>query len=166
MGYIRGSERPAGCVFCDAPRQADADALIVARAQHVYVILNRYPYNAGHLMIVPYAHVASQEALEPAALAECMTTLNRALGALRALYNPPAFNWGANLSAAAGAGIAEHFHLHVVPRWGGDANFMTTIAQTRVIPDELPNTQRELSAVWQRLYGDGNAGGGSALAPE
>lgn len=153
MSYIRGEKTPAqGCIFCDAPAHDDAEAQIVARSAYVYVILNRYPYNNGHLMVIPYEHVETQEALSSAALLDLMQTTNRALAVLRKAYNPPAFNWGANLGQAAGAGVAEHFHLHIVPRWNGDANFMSTIAHTRVIPDTLENTHRELQAVWRALF--------------
>lgn len=150
MSYIRGEKKPIeGCIFCNAIQQPEDEALVVARSQHVYVILNRYPYNNGHVMVVPYEHVASQEALSPDALTDLMLTANHALAALRKLYNPAAFNLGANIGQAAGAGIAEHYHLHIVPRWNGDANFMSVTANTRVIPDTLENTYRELKAIWE-----------------
>jgi ATP adenylyltransferase len=155
MSYIRGEKKPAtGCIFCSKAAGDDDEAEhIVARSEHVYVTLNRYPYNNGHLMVVPYAHVETQEALPPEALTDLMLTVNRALGALRRLYNPQAFNLGANIGAAAGAGITEHYHFHIVPRWPGDANFMSTVANTRVVPDTLDNTYRELKAIWQEVYG-------------
>jgi ATP adenylyltransferase len=149
MAYIRGEKKPIeGCVFCNAQQQTDDEALIVARSQHVYVILNRYPYNNGHIMVVPYAHAATQETLSDEVLLDLMQTTNRALAALRELYHPTAFNLGANLGQAAGAGIAEHFHLHIVPRWSGDVNFMSVISNTRVVPDTLENTYRELKEIW------------------
>lgn len=155
MAYIRGEKKPVeGCIFCNKINAQDDEEHIVARSQHVYVTLNLYPYNNGHVMVVPYAHVDTQEALPTEALTDLMLTTNRALGALRRLYNPQAFNLGANIGAAAGAGIAEHYHFHIVPRWAGDVNFMSTVASTRVIPDSLENTYRELRAVWQELYGD------------
>ena len=154
MAYIRGEKKPVeGCIFCNKINAQDDEEQIVARSQHVYVTLNLYPYNNGHVMVVPYAHVDTQEALPTEALTDLMLTTNRALGALRRLYNPQAFNLGANIGAAAGAGIAEHYHFHIVPRWAGDVNFMSTVASTRVIPDSLENTYRELRAVWQELYG-------------
>lgn len=154
MAYIRGEKKPVkGCIFCNKINAQDDEEHIVARSQHVYVTLNLYPYNNGHVMVVPYAHVDTQEALPTEALTDLMLTTNRALGALRRLYNPQAFNLGANIGAAAGAGIAEHYHFHIVPRWAGDVNFMSTVASTRVIPDSLENTYRELRAVWQELYG-------------
>ncbi len=151
MAYLRG-EPPAerGCIFCSAPAGEDADALIVARSEHVYVILNKFPYNNGHVMVVPYEHVGSQEALAEPALLDLMLTANRAMAVLREVYRPAAFNVGANIGAAAGAGIAAHYHLHVVPRWAGDANFMTVVSDTRVIADTLQNTQRELAGRWPR----------------
>lgn len=155
MAYIRGEKRPAdGCVFCTASTLSDDEALIIARSTHVYAIMNLYPYNNGHLMIVPYIHLSSLELLDDDALLDLMRMTNRALAALRHLYNPPAFNLGANLGQAAGAGIAEHFHLHIVPRWSGDANFMSVIGGTRVIPDTLDNTYRELRDAWQQLFAE------------
>ncbi len=150
MAYIKGEKKPVqGCIFCNAN---DQDDYIVARSEHVYVILNRYPYSGGHLMIVPYMHVGSQEDLPTEALTDLMVTTNRAMRTLRELHNPPAFNLGANIGAAAGAGIAEHYHLHIVPRWPGDANFMTAVGDTRIIPDTLENTHQQLQAIWKRLY--------------
>lgn len=154
MSYIRGEKKPVtGCIFCNKIAGNDDVEQIVARSEYVYVTLNRYPYNNGHLMVVPYEHIETQEALSAEALTDLMLTINRSLGALRKLYNPAAFNLGANIGAAAGAGIAEHYHFHIVPRWPGDANFMSTVADTRVIPDTLDNTYRELKAIWQELYG-------------
>jgi ATP adenylyltransferase len=149
MAYIKGEKSPVqGCVFCNKITAGDDTEHIVYRSEHVYVTLNRYPYNNGHLMIVPYEHVASQEALDAAALTDLMLTVNRALAALRKAYNPPAFNLGANLGMAAGAGIAEHYHFHIVPRWAGDSNFMTAVGDTRVIPASLDDTYRDLKAAW------------------
>lgn len=149
MAYIRGEKKPeSGCVFCNAPKGDDGESLIVGRSQHVYVIMNIYPYNSGHVMVVPYEHVSSQEQLSDAALLDMMVTANRMLGSLRSLYNPSAFNIGANIGQAAGAGIAEHYHLHLVPRWNGDANFMSVVGETRVIPDTLENTWHELHERW------------------
>ena len=155
MAYIRGEKKPVeGCVFCTLAADADNDSQVIARSKFVYVTLNLYPYNNGHLMVVPYDHIQTQEALDAEALTDLMLTVNRALGALRKVYNPAAFNLGANIGSAAGAGIAEHYHFHIVPRWNSDANFMTVIGDTRVIPDTLENTYREVKAVWQELYGE------------
>lgn len=115
----------------------------------MFVTLNRYPYNNGHLMIVPYEHVPSPEDLTAEALTDLMLTTNQALAALRTVYNPQAFNIGANLGEAAGAGIAAHFHLHIVPRWAGDTSYMTVTSNTRVIPDLLDETWRKLSEAWK-----------------
>lgn len=153
MAYIRGERTPVeGCIFCNKVNGDDDEEHIVARSAFVYVTLNRYPYNNGHTMVVPYAHVASQEELAEEALTDLMLTTNRTLAALRQLYQPQAFNLGANIGTAAGAGIAEHYHFHIVPRWQGDSNFMSTVGDTRVIPDSLDNTYRELKAIWQSLY--------------
>jgi ATP adenylyltransferase len=154
MAYIKGEKKPLeGCVFCDKRDPAnDAVDFIVARSDYVYVVLNIYPYNNGHVMIVPYEHVHSQEDLGHDALVDSAVTTNRALAVLRKVYNPPAFNIGANIGAAAGAGIAAHYHFHIVPRWAGDANFMSVVGDTRVIPDTLENVHRDLKAAWAALY--------------
>lgn len=160
MAYIKGEKKPSDgrCVFCDKRDSTnDAEDLIVARSEHVYVILNRYPYANGHAMVLPYEHVHSQEELPVEALTDLMLTVNKTLGVLRKVYNPPAFNLGVNLGAAAGAGIAAHYHFHIVPRWPGDANFMAVVGDTRVIPDTLENTWSDLRAAWAALYGHGTA---------
>jgi ATP adenylyltransferase len=153
MAYIRGEKKPVeNCVFCNLATAPDANQQVIHYGQHVFVTLNIYPYNNGHLMVVPYEHVASQEQLATEALTDIMLTVNRCLAVLRMVYTPPAFNLGANLGAAAGAGIAEHYHFHIVPRWPGDASFMTVIGNTRVIPDSLENIYRDLKAGWAELY--------------
>jgi len=153
MAYIKGEKKPVdGCVFCNKIASSDEEEHIIARSTYVYVTLNRYPYNNGHLMVVPYEHVDSQEALEADALMDLMTTINMTLVVLRAAYNPPAFNIGANIGEAAGAGIAAHYHFHIVPRWPGDANFMSTVAETRVIPDTLENSYQDLKLQWQKQF--------------
>ena len=154
MAYIKGEKKPVdGCIFCKkVTAENDEEEQIVARSEYVYLTLNRFPYSNGHLMVVPYDHIESQEELAAEALTDMMLMVNRAMGALRKLYNPPAFNIGANIGAAAGAGIAQHYHFHIVPRWHGDANFMTVIGDTRVIPDTLENSYQALKTVWQDLY--------------
>jgi ATP adenylyltransferase len=154
MAYIKGEKQLVqGCIFCNkAQSENDEAEQILARSEFVYVTLNRYPYNNGHLMIVPYEHIASQEQMTPSALTDLMLMVNQALGALRAVYNPPAFNLGANLGEAAGAGIAEHYHFHIVPRWPGDVSFMTAVSSTRVIPDTLENTYSDLKSAWEQQY--------------
>ena len=153
MAYIKRNKKPAqGCLFCQKPASSDDDEHIVARSAYVYLTLNRYPYNNGHLMVIPYEHVASQESMSADALTDMMVTVNRALAVLRRAYNPQGFNLGANLGTAAGAGIAEHYHFHIVPRWSGDVNFMTAISETRVIPETLDNIYRELKTIWHDMY--------------
>jgi ATP adenylyltransferase len=153
MAYIRGEKKPVeGCIFCQLAVSEDDRNQIIARSEHVFVTLNIYPYNNGHLMVIPYEHVSTQETLAVEVLTDLMVTVNKCLSVLRKAYNPPAFNLGANLGPAAGAGIAEHYHFHIVPRWPGDANFMTVVGNTRVIPDSLDNTYRELKAAWNELY--------------
>ena len=158
MAYIRGKRDAndnGGCVFCAlADGSYDAEvSLVIARSTHCFLTLNRYPYNYGHLMVAPYAHLPSPEDLDIAALTDIASMTNRAMRALRQLANPAGFNLGANIGAAAGAGIAEHYHFHIVPRWEGDANFMATVGDTRVIPDTLDQLSQELRATWSALYG-------------
>lgn len=144
MEYLT-EERPEGCIFCvKLAENRDEENLIVLRGERAFIMLNRYPYNAGHLLVVPYAHVPSTEDLPSATLTEMMLLVNRSLGALRRAMSPDAFNIGANLGKVAGAGIAEHIHLHVVPRWEGDTNFMAVLADVRVVPELLADTYRKL----------------------
>lgn len=155
MEYIKGEKKPVdGCVFCIKAEQPESDDSehVVARSTHTFVTLNKFPYNNGHIMIVPYQHITSQEDMDTEALTELMVMTNRVMRVLREYANPPAFNLGANIGVAAGAGIAAHYHFHIVPRWGGDANFMTTIGETRVIPDTLDNTYSDLKKIWNSLY--------------
>lgn len=122
----------------------DAESLVLGRGEHVYVVLNRYPYSAGHLMVAPYSHVPDLSGLESPALTELMLFARQAEAALRDVYRPGGLNMGLNLGECAGAGVAAHLHFHVLPRWPGDANFMTTVAETRVIPEALDDS-------WQKL---------------
>ncbi|PQJ36182.1 HIT family hydrolase [Salinibacter sp. 10B] len=125
----------------------DAENLILWRGEHVFVIMNLYPYNNGHLLIVPYRQVDAYHALDPAEQKAIGTTIDRCIGWLRTAFSPEGFNVGMNLGAAAGAGIPEHLHMHVVPRWDGDTNFMSTTAETRVLPEDLSTTYEKLRAV-------------------
>jgi len=146
MEYLT-EEQPQGCLFClKAEEDRDAENLIAWRGGRAFVMLNRYPYNAGHLMVVPYVHVPSVEDLPPETLTALMLLVNRSLAALRRAMSPDAFNIGANLGRVAGAGIAEHVHLHVVPRWEGDTNFMPVLADVRVVPELLAETYRKVRA--------------------
>lgn len=138
-------ERSDECVFCKAIAEEDGPQnLIVLRREKAFVILNRYPYTSGHVMVVPYAHVDTLEALDSGTRGELMDLMTEMMILLREIYTPQAFNIGANIGAAAGAGIAGHVHLHVVPRWEGDTNFMSTIGETRVLPEELEDTYRRI----------------------
>jgi ATP adenylyltransferase len=149
MKYIQKHERVPGCIFCTAIDLPDGpDNLILARGEQAFVILNRFPYSSGHLMVVPYQHESTFELLDPATRAEMMELAAHAMGVLREVYKPEGFNVGANIGAVAGAGVAEHVHLHIVPRWGGDSNFMTTLAQTRVLPEALEDTYARLRERW------------------
>ena len=142
-----GAENPnRSCLFCFAKKDPaqDESNLVVARGDENFVMLNRYPYTGGHLMIVPYAHVASLSDASKAATDEMMDLAKRCETALREVYKPEGFNVGMNLGRVAGAGVADHIHLHLVPRWGGDTNFMTAVADTRVLPEDLALTYRKL----------------------
>jgi ATP adenylyltransferase len=139
------TDRTSECIFCKAIREEDGpENLIVLRREKAFVILNRFPYTTAHMMVVPYAHVDSIEALDSATRSELMDLMVEMMILLRELYKPQAFNLGANIGAAAGAGIAAHVHLHVVPRWTGDTNFMSTIGETRVLPEELADTYQRI----------------------
>jgi ATP adenylyltransferase len=134
-----------GCIFCEAASRNDDDVtLVVHRGTSCFVILNRYPYTSGHVMVVPYAHVAELSLCEAATLAETMQLAQRVEGAFKQLYKPDGMNFGLNLGRAAGAGIAGHLHMHGLPRWIGDANFMTVTGETRVHPEELSVTYERM----------------------
>ncbi|MGI8537491.1 MAG: HIT family protein [Mycobacteriales bacterium] len=150
MAYIKG-EGKAGCPFCDIPALADEDGLVVARGVLAYAVLNLYPYNAGHLMLVPFRHVAAYDDLTPDEAAEIAALTQRALRALRHATGAQGFNIGINLGTVGGAGIAAHLHQHVVPRWGGDTNFMPVVGHTRVLPQLLPDTRALLAAAWAEV---------------
>ncbi len=153
MPYLRGeTAKPDHCVFCAKVEADDEQEYVVFRSRHVYATLNRYPYNNGHLLIVPYQHVGDIEDLPLETLTDLMRTAQQSVAALRAIYHPEAFNIGINIGPAAGAGIAEHFHLHVVPRWAGDTNYMTIVGQTRVIPELLEETYHRLREAWPQQH--------------
>jgi ATP adenylyltransferase len=154
MAYILGENKPghdeAGdeCPFCRAPSGSDEDGLIVARGRLVYAVLNLYPYTSGHLMVVPYRHVADYPDLDAAETAELSAFTKLAMRALRDAMAPHGFNIGLNQGPVAGAGIAAHLHQHVVPRWGGDTNFVPIVAHTRVLPELLADTRANLARTW------------------
>jgi ATP adenylyltransferase len=150
IGYIKGEKTP-GCILCDKPREKkDRANLILARGKHAFVMMNLYPYNNGHLMVSPYQHVSSLEELSDAATADLIRLMKRALSVLRKTHKPDGFNVGLNLGKAAGAGIEEHLHFHIVPRWSGDTNFMTVNAEVRVLPESLAESYRQLKPYFSR----------------
>jgi ATP adenylyltransferase len=154
MAYLTGADKPpcdSGCVLCNKITASDDKEHVLARGQFGCVTLNRYPYNNGHLMVLPYAHVASLEDLDPPTLTELMLLTNRGLAVLRMAYQPDGFNIGVNLGRAAGAGIADHVHIHIVPRWNADTNFMPIISETRVIPETLDQTYARLRPLFDKL---------------
>jgi ATP adenylyltransferase len=143
--YIAETPKSDGCIFCDAVSSGDdVRNLIVFRAEKNFIILNRYPYTSGHVMVVPYVHVGDLSEADPDALSEMMRLAQRIQVALGKSYHPEGYNVGMNLGRAAGAGITGHIHLHVLPRWCGDANFMTVTGETRVEPEELSTTYEKL----------------------
>lgn len=159
MVYIGGEGKPTddgpgdGCPFCRAPSLDDESALIVARGRTAYVVLNLYPYNSGHLLVCPYRHVADYVDLTGPETVEVAELTQTAIRVLTQVYRPQGFNLGMNQGATAGAGIAAHLHQHVVPRWGGDANFLPIIAQTRALPALLGDTRAQLAAAWPTQEG-------------
>jgi ATP adenylyltransferase len=150
LQYIKG-DKPDECIFCAKPALDDESALIVARGERCFVMLNAYPYTSGHVMIAPYVHTDDFAALDEPTSLELITLAQRSLRAIGAAYGPEGFNVGANLGSVAGAGIADHVHIHVVPRWEGDTNFMSVIGEVRVLPESLEDTQRTLKAAFEGL---------------
>jgi ATP adenylyltransferase len=155
MTYIENHDTEEGCVFCKALNLPDGpDNLIAARGERAFVILNRYPYTSGHVMVVPFAHQPNFEELDPQTRAEMMELTTRCMRILRSLYQPQAFNMGANIGAAAGAGVVDHVHIHIVPRWTGDTNFMSALAETRVLPEALDDTYKRFTEAWLAQVGE------------
>jgi ATP adenylyltransferase len=148
MAYILGEGKSDGCPFCRIPSLSDEDGLIVARGDTTYVVLNLYPYNSGHLMAVPFRHVADYPDLTVAETAEVASMTQVAMQVVRQVSGAQGFNIGMNQGGVAGAGIAAHLHHHVVPRWGGDTNFMPVIARTKVLPQLLRDTRQLLADAW------------------
>ena len=143
-------EKREGCIFCELPLEGqDEQNLIVHRARFNYVILNRYPYTSGHLMVAPYSHVSRLAGITDAAAGEMMQLTRLAEKVLEHAYRPDGLNVGMNLGEAAGAGIEEHIHMHVLPRWRGDANFMTSVSSTRILPESLTDTYEKLNGAFQ-----------------
>jgi len=153
MSYLTGENRPLPgneieCPFCRIPKLSDEEGLIVARGKNAYVVMNLYPYNAGHVLICAYRHVADLTDLNDEERNEILELSARAMKTIRKVSGAAGFNLGMNQGAISGAGVAEHIHQHVVPRWGGDANFMPLIGQTKVLPQLLADTRAELAAAW------------------
>lgn len=151
LAYITGGNPTAGCVFCNAPSDPAADPLIVHRGNTCFVILNLFPYNNGHLMVIPNRHIATLGAATPDELCELIDLTKTAEIALTEAYAPHGLNMGINLGKPAGAGVLDHIHMHVVPRWNGDTNFMTVVGRTRVLPEDLPDTAAKLRPIFARL---------------
>ena len=152
LEYIKGG-KTGECIFCTKPAADDETSLIPYRGEHCFVILNAFPYNNGHLMIAPYEHTASLQDLDPETANELMSLMQRSLRALDRAYRPDGYNAGLNLGTIAGAGMADHVHMHVVPRWEGDTNFMPVIADTRVIPERLADSYRTVRDAFSAVGG-------------
>ena len=156
--YVGATQKPAGCVFCGFAQNAgtpsaqtafDQQHHILFRGLHNFLVLNLFPYTSAHLMIVPYAHIADLSAADKSVTDEMMDLAKRAQAVIATVYHPDGFNLGMNLGTAAGAGIAAHMHMHLLPRWSGDANFMTTVGETRVLPEDLSDTYRKLKPYFE-----------------
>ena len=154
LAYVTGSASPTGCIFCDAVSEAPdpaREALVLVRGRLSFVILNLYPYNNGHLMVAPKRHIASLGAATADELSELMRFTRDAEAALTEAYRPEGINVGLNLGRPAGAGIADHMHIHAVPRWTGDTNFMSVVGNTRVLPEDIRDTAKRLRPIFERL---------------
>lgn len=149
MAYVRSAVDDEGCPFCAIPGHPDDGSLVVARGESTYVVLNLHPYNPGHLMVLPYRHVAELEDLTPEESGELMAMTQQAIRVIRKVSTPHAFNVGLNLGGPAGGSLASHLHQHVVPRWSGDANFITVISDTKILPQLLEDTRRLLADAWR-----------------
>ncbi len=155
MDYVEGKAKESGCIFCRrAAMDNDAENLILYRGKHAFVILNLYPYTNGHTMVVPFTHKASLEDLDETTRNELMQLTTEAVTVIRNVYHAEDFNIGINIGEAAGAGIAEHIHVHIVPRWTGDTSFMTTSGDTRVLPESLDKSYQRLRAEWSKIKTD------------
>ncbi len=152
MKYINSAGQETGCIFCSAlAKTDDSSNLIALRGQRAFIILNKFPYTSGHVMVAPFAHEPGIEDLDPPTRAELMELSSLCMTALRHVYHPQAFNLGANIGEAAGAGVPGHVHLHIVPRWNGDTNFMSSIGEVRVLPEDLETTYRRIKTELIRM---------------
>jgi ATP adenylyltransferase len=151
LEYVQHADEGNECVFCRAAAlPEDEPELVLRRGELAFALLNKFPYSSGHLMVAPYRHDRSFETLDEAEAAEVHRLAGEAIAALRAVFSPEGFNVGWNLGRVAGAGIVDHAHVHVVPRWGGDTNFMPVLADVKVIPEHLLETRRKLAAAWPK----------------
>ena len=148
LEYIQQADEQPGCVFCDAAARSDEDGLVVHRGERAFVLLNRFPYASGHLLAAGYRHVGEFGELEDDEALELHRLATEGLKALASVYAPQGYNLGWNLGRVAGAGVTDHVHLHVVPRWAGDTNFMPVLADVKVLPEHLAETRRRLTAAW------------------
>lgn len=149
MKYIQENKKVPDCIFCKALTQPDGfDNLVLFRSDNVFVILNRYPYTSGHIMVVPILHKPALDELNALIRAEVMELTSKCVTVLRTVYHPEGFNIGMNIGAIAGAGIADHIHMHIVPRWVGDTSFISTLGQTRVLPESLEDTYQKMINAW------------------
>ena len=156
MGYVTSAtEQPKGCIFCDKPAAADDEAnQILHRGDLVFIMLNAFPYNSGHLLVAPYRHISNLLDLTPQESSELLYSIRLAITALDGAFKPEGYNIGANIGKVSGAGYAEHLHLHVVPRWSGDTNFMSVTAGTRIVPESLMDSYRRLKKALAQQYED------------
>jgi ATP adenylyltransferase len=148
LEYIEQADEQEGCIFCGAAAGDDEDGLVVHRGSAAFVLLNRFPYSSGHLMVAPFRHVGEFGDLTDAEVVEIHRLAERGIAALAETYAPQGYNLGWNLGRIAGAGVLDHVHLHVVPRWAGDTNFMPVLADVKVMPEHLAATREKLAAVW------------------
>ena len=151
LAYVAGGHPKTGCIFCEAIREGESSSLIVFQGDTCYVILNLYPYNNGHVMVVPYRHLARFGDLSIEELTEIGVLIQRAEAALVEAYQPHGFNIGVNLGKPAGAGVLDHLHVHIVPRWNGDTNFLTVVGEMRVLPENVGASAERLRPIFERL---------------
>jgi ATP adenylyltransferase len=150
LEYIGSADEQQGCVICAAAAAADEHGLVVRRGLHAFVLLNKFPYSSGHLMVAPLRHTGDFGELEADEVVEIHRLASQGIGALAQTYGPQGYNLGWNLGRVAGAGVLDHVHLHVVPRWAGDTNFMPVLADVKVLPEHLEETRRRLADAWPR----------------
>ncbi|OYT41087.1 MAG: HIT family hydrolase [Desulfurococcales archaeon ex4484_58] len=156
--YVKDSIKQKGaCILCELPKKGDEESYILYRGKHAYIVLNAYPYNTGHLMIVPYKHIGNLEELGREELVEIMDLTVKSIKVLKKSYNPDGFNIGVNIGRAAGAGIADHVHVHIVPRWVGDTSFIVIFSATKNLPQSLDETYKLLKDTWKEIFSDEEA---------